>query len=1381
MSKKDKILEKKKNPKGPFSGQYLLPRGNFEYRTDSEAAAGRSSVGSDTSGGSVKRRKPKKQTSCPDGYYIDNEGECRKNLDQGAAATTPTPTPGPEAPETPNSTPPVVATGEETLKWVYGDLSKPRGDDACWEDLTSNMWWYTGVAAFAAMTIWPIIAPIRNVLQFWNWPARGSKAAQWVRHTAALRKELGAGRAISQASLGLLSKVTGKVGTYLASIFLPAAKGIGNIIRGAWGVGAGGIVGTLTGAVGPSKMAAVGNGVKHTVGGSGQVVVGIFQSVKGLGTTLLAIGIIFHLLMDGGDKEEAKKIKKIEDWEGLLKGVVDGALLSEAALEVMMLSLAKGANAKADEKCFFENTLRATAILLLYYAATSTPVSVAKGSSLTVYQTDLKNAKTPAEVLAASKNFHALQIRELSLSLEKQLPLVIREASSGLRNTFKVSLTRAQEVNYINTLLNKGPKAGQDYLKTVVNNKVLRKNIHSAVVDKANVLSTKFADDFKNTINGLEAQVGLRNKLKGRAEAFGTSNKKVLEKLARTIRKANKSTAGSTKNLSAAKLGASGDLSLAQKGVKNDLKTLTKIMDETDSLLYAGGDPLKIVKIYRNNMIPLMNKNASNLDSLIKASLGKKLKNVSDLQSAQVANTYVRYLSSINRTSKKSGFFKAMIEATEGRSLVTGYLRNRNSGLVKTQLSAKEITRILKNQVLKTSKNLKPKDVIKLEKQLLIFHKNVTASVVKTWSIGGRGIPVNEALLNAACTVAITSAVITYLFNQASVEKSEIEDVNNWRSCNLIKSLIWEEYANGRVGKLTKDSSGRIYVPQYAIDSETESIQTLYRYMYEKEHVHVLNKFLHGYLFNAFNGPLQKDNNVKSFVQIVADKDTKDWNPAEFTKEFAKRFSAKASLTKALQAWGDLKGSDRKADGEVFAGGAQYREKYFPIFIKLLVYKSDIIDNMQRLMQNQALSSYYNGRSMEERINFLMGNHPSKNYNGIFTFNTSEYKQFGEKCIEEEFSRKLNYSARESVGQYGDNESITYTSVGEISPLKPLFWNRILYALKPGEFYGEEEEKKVDDVTDSQASQKKDERKRAEPKPRIITAAKDSKSKYKDLDFTKRKHLSMVDCYKLLKKYQPAEGRDLYTEEDIYKLAAIAGGDGLESGGYTKAYNPREAGKDLSYGLWQINMRKSLGTMRRKKYKIQNKDLFNPEINVIAAWDLFLDGARIADNIEQKPGYLKGLRSDVRGRFAPKGVPNAFGHWSVTISTRKGGRKYRKWLKAAKQLEKEIKKGENTMREVDLKDLVKTLIKENYGKGYSPYPYHSHIGHEEEPAEDFIQDWKDFELALVRDESRETAISVAKILIRDLELFGDVLDLVGKNQSVATEILKSLRKNEENS
>ena len=98
-----------------------------------------------------------------------------------------------------------------------------------------------------------------------------------------------------------------------------------------------------------------------------------------------------------------------------------------------------------------------------------------------------------------------------------------------------------------------------------------------------------------------------------------------------------------------------------------------------------------------------------------------------------------------------------------------------------------------------------------------------------------------------------------------------------------------------------------------------------------------------------------------------------------------------------------------------------------------------------------------------------------------------------------------------------------------------------------------------------------------------------------------------------------------------------------------------------------------------------------------------------------------------------------------------------------------------------LRELVQEVLSENYGKGYTPYPYHSHIGEEEEPGPDFMQDWKDFELSIVRDETRNTAIQVAKLLIKDLELFGDVIDLIGKNQSVATEILQQYRKEDENS
>ncbi len=97
-----------------------------------------------------------------------------------------------------------------------------------------------------------------------------------------------------------------------------------------------------------------------------------------------------------------------------------------------------------------------------------------------------------------------------------------------------------------------------------------------------------------------------------------------------------------------------------------------------------------------------------------------------------------------------------------------------------------------------------------------------------------------------------------------------------------------------------------------------------------------------------------------------------------------------------------------------------------------------------------------------------------------------------------------------------------------------------------------------------------------------------------------------------------------------------------------------------------------------------------------------------------------------------------------------------------------------------LTEMVRETIKEYRAlDNYNQYPYHSGIGTDEEPAADFMEDWKDFELSLVRDESRGTAIELAKILVKDLELFGDVVDLVGKNQSVSTEILKKIRNNQE--
>ena len=118
---------------------------------------------------------------------------------------------------------------------------------------------------------------------------------------------------------------------------------------------------------------------------------------------------------------------------------------------------------------------------------------------------------------------------------------------------------------------------------------------------------------------------------------------------------------------------------------------------------------------------------------------------------------------------------------------------------------------------------------------------------------------------------------------------------------------------------------------------------------------------------------------------------------------------------------------------------------------------------------------------------------------------------------------------------------------------------------------------------------------------------------------------------------------------------------------------------------------------------------------------------------------------------------------------------YKKSAKARKNIGG-IQMKENKKNDIEkLSLLVKEVISENRGQGYNTYPYSSQAGDPEEPAEDFIEDWKAFELSLTRDETRDTAIQVAKILVKDLELFGDVIDLVGKNQSVATEILKAMR------
>ncbi len=109
-----------------------------------------------------------------------------------------------------------------------------------------------------------------------------------------------------------------------------------------------------------------------------------------------------------------------------------------------------------------------------------------------------------------------------------------------------------------------------------------------------------------------------------------------------------------------------------------------------------------------------------------------------------------------------------------------------------------------------------------------------------------------------------------------------------------------------------------------------------------------------------------------------------------------------------------------------------------------------------------------------------------------------------------------------------------------------------------------------------------------------------------------------------------------------------------------------------------------------------------------------------------------------------------------------------------KLLSHRLQKG--SINEMTKNDIAK-LIKEAFtDKVYGMYPYSHDDGDSEQPKEDYVEEWKSFCLEVVRDRDRTMAIRLAKILVKDLELFEDVLDLAGQNQSIGSEILRKMQK-----
>ncbi len=108
-----------------------------------------------------------------------------------------------------------------------------------------------------------------------------------------------------------------------------------------------------------------------------------------------------------------------------------------------------------------------------------------------------------------------------------------------------------------------------------------------------------------------------------------------------------------------------------------------------------------------------------------------------------------------------------------------------------------------------------------------------------------------------------------------------------------------------------------------------------------------------------------------------------------------------------------------------------------------------------------------------------------------------------------------------------------------------------------------------------------------------------------------------------------------------------------------------------------------------------------------------------------------------------------------------------------------------TMKKTDLQILVSEMLNENTGAGYANYPYASNEYSEEEPDEDYMTEWKSLVDEVCSQKKRnidgdpntagDPAIEVAKLLVKDLDLFREVLELAGNNKSVGTEIMSQLK------
>lgn len=103
------------------------------------------------------------------------------------------------------------------------------------------------------------------------------------------------------------------------------------------------------------------------------------------------------------------------------------------------------------------------------------------------------------------------------------------------------------------------------------------------------------------------------------------------------------------------------------------------------------------------------------------------------------------------------------------------------------------------------------------------------------------------------------------------------------------------------------------------------------------------------------------------------------------------------------------------------------------------------------------------------------------------------------------------------------------------------------------------------------------------------------------------------------------------------------------------------------------------------------------------------------------------------------------------------------------------------MSKLDIRQLVAEVLNENYGK----YDYNSNEYTEDEPNEDYQVEWSAMIEEVCGPKKKnvdgdpktfeDAAVEVAKILVKDSDLFRDVLEMAGSNKSIGVEIMQQLK------